>query len=196
MVHTPTDKVSVDLDPACTPAEIESRSFAIIDAEIPEPRTFDGPLWQVARRCVHTLGDTDIVDDLRLSAQGLAARGFGEEAHLAPLQASLATGLVQADRYLAAGYEMVVRRWRGKAGEIDMILRKGALFVFVEVKSSRDFAHAAERISRRQMDRICMAACEFCGGLPAGQSTEMRMDAALVDQFGRVEIIEAAFGAH
>ena len=39
---------------------------------------------------------------VRLSAQGLAARGFGEEAHLAPLQASLATGLVQADRYLAA----------------------------------------------------------------------------------------------
>lgn len=39
---------------------------------------------------------------VRLSAQGLAARGYGEEAHLAPLQASLATGLVQADRYLAA----------------------------------------------------------------------------------------------
>ena len=73
MVHTPTDKISVDLDPACTPAEIENRSFAIIDAEIPEPRAFSGPLWQVARRCVHTLGDTDIVDDLRLSAQGLEA---------------------------------------------------------------------------------------------------------------------------
>ena len=39
---------------------------------------------------------------VRLSVQGLAARGYGEEAHLAPLQASLATGLVQADRYLAA----------------------------------------------------------------------------------------------
>ncbi|MFZ0100611.1 MAG: glutamate--cysteine ligase [Gemmobacter sp.] len=39
---------------------------------------------------------------VRLSAAGLAARGYGEEAHLAPLQASLATGLVQADRYLAA----------------------------------------------------------------------------------------------
>ena len=39
---------------------------------------------------------------VRLSAAGLSARGHGEEAHLAPLQDSLATGRVQADRYLAA----------------------------------------------------------------------------------------------
>ena len=73
MIHTQTDTTSVELDPACTPAEIENRSFAIIDEEIPEPRAFEGALWQVARRCVHTLGDTDIVGDLRLSAQGLEA---------------------------------------------------------------------------------------------------------------------------
>lgn len=59
------------LDPAHTPAAIEARSFAVIDAEIPEPRPFSGPLWQVARRCIHTLGDTEILPDLRLSAQGL-----------------------------------------------------------------------------------------------------------------------------
>lgn len=51
---------------------------------------------------------------VRLSAQGLAARGFGEEAHLAPLQASLATGLVQADRYLAAWQG----EWRGSLAPI------------------------------------------------------------------------------
>lgn len=62
-----------DLDPASTPQEIEARSFAIIDAEIPEPRAFSGGLWEVARRCVHTLGDTEIVADLRLSRDGLAA---------------------------------------------------------------------------------------------------------------------------
>ncbi len=73
MTNSQTNQHTVELDPACTPAEIESRSFAIIDAEIPQPRPFDGPLWQVARRCVHTLGDTDIVADLRLSAQGLKA---------------------------------------------------------------------------------------------------------------------------
>lgn len=106
----------------------------------------------------------------------------------------LAEGAV-ADRYRRAGYQLVQARWRGKGGEIDLILRRGALYVFVEVKASKDFARAAERISRAQMNRICQAASEFCGGLSTGQQTEMRLDAALVDQFGRVEVIENAFGA-
>lgn len=121
----------------------------------------------------------------------ISRQSRGQKAYQAGRLAEMAV----ADRYLAAGYKLVAQRWRGKAGEIDMILSKGGLSVFVEVKSSRDFARAAERISRRQMDRICMTACEYCGTLPTSQMTEMRMDAAFVDQFGRVEIIEAAFGA-
>ena len=73
MTHKTTSASLVELDPACTPAHIETRSFEIIDAEIPEPRPFAGSLWNVARRCIHTLGDTDIVHDLRLSSQGLKA---------------------------------------------------------------------------------------------------------------------------
>ncbi|MDR1776693.1 MAG: precorrin-8X methylmutase [Desulfovibrio sp.] len=61
------------IDPARTPAEIEARSFTIIDLEIPEPRPFAGELWQVARRCVHTLGDVSIVTDLCLSREALDA---------------------------------------------------------------------------------------------------------------------------
>ena len=68
-----THDTSVELDSACTPQNIENRSFAIIDQELPPPRPFEGPLWQVARRCIHTLGDTDILGDLRLSAKGLEA---------------------------------------------------------------------------------------------------------------------------
>lgn len=52
------------------------------------------------------------------------------------------------------------------------------------------------RISARQIARICNAAQEFCGGLPSGLLTAMRNDAALVDQFGRVEIVENAFGVN
>ncbi|WP_165078617.1 MULTISPECIES: precorrin-8X methylmutase [unclassified Desulfovibrio] len=61
----------VTLDPAATPEAIEARSFAIIDAELPEPRPFAGPLWEVARRCIHALGDTAILPDLRLSGSAL-----------------------------------------------------------------------------------------------------------------------------
>ncbi|WP_308622117.1 precorrin-8X methylmutase [uncultured Desulfovibrio sp.] len=61
----------VVLEPAATPEAIEARSFAIIDAELPEPRPFAGPLWEVARRCIHALGDTAILPDLRLDAAAL-----------------------------------------------------------------------------------------------------------------------------
>lgn len=97
-------------------------------------------------------------------------------------------------RYEDMGYELYARRWRGKGGEIDLILRHGDCFVFVEVKRAISHAAAAERLNRRQMDRICDAACEFCVTLPQGQLTEMRFDAALVDGMGRVEILDNAFG--
>ncbi|MDE7241386.1 precorrin-8X methylmutase [Desulfovibrio sp.] len=72
----------VTLDPAVTPEAIEARSFAIIDAELPEPRPFAGPLWEVARRCIHALGDTAILPDLRLGQcaleRGVAALRAGK----------------------------------------------------------------------------------------------------------------------
>ncbi len=61
------------LDPASTPESIEARSFAIIDAEIPEPRPFRGPAWQVARRLIHTTGDPGILPDLRLPNDAVTA---------------------------------------------------------------------------------------------------------------------------
>lgn len=61
------------LDPAATPDAIEQRSFAIIDAEIPEPRPFQGALWQIARRLIHTAGDPDIIAQLSLSESAAQA---------------------------------------------------------------------------------------------------------------------------
>ncbi len=61
------------LDAAQNPQSIEERSFAIIDAEIPEPRPYSGALWSIARRMAHTIGDTSIVYDALLSEQALQA---------------------------------------------------------------------------------------------------------------------------
>ncbi len=66
--------------------------------------------------------------------------------------------------------------------------------VFVEVKKSRDFATAAARITEAQIGRIHNAAASFLAGMPLGQNTETRFDAALVNELGDVEIIENAFG--
>lgn len=100
-----------------------------------------------------------------------------------------------AAHYRRRGADIAQRRWRGRAGEVDLIARDGDMVVFVEVKKSRSFARAAERISRRQMERIMGAACEFVAGEPKGQLTDMRFDVALVDAQGRIEILENAFAA-
>ncbi|EEE38409.1 hypothetical protein RKLH11_2251 [Rhodobacteraceae bacterium KLH11] len=75
-----------------------------------------------------------------------------------------------------------------------MIARNADGLVFVEVKKSSSFAQAAARISRRQMDRICISAAAFLEQEPDGQLTNMRFDAALVDRAGSIEIVENAFG--
>ena len=55
------------------PSAIEARSFAIIDAEIPEPRPFQGHAWELARRLIHCTGDTSLSNDLWLPDPAIAA---------------------------------------------------------------------------------------------------------------------------
>jgi len=100
-----------------------------------------------------------------------------------------------ASRYAMAGCDILARRWRGASGEIDLVVREGETIVFVEVKASVSHAAATVHLTRRQLDRICHAAGEYCGALDSGLMTDMRFDVALVDSQGRVEIIANAFGA-
>jgi len=100
-----------------------------------------------------------------------------------------------AQLYARSGRQVCARRWRGSAGEIDLIARNGAEVIFIEVKKSATHALAAEHLTPRQMTRIYNSASEFLAGEPAGQLTESRFDVALVDASGRVEILENAFAA-
>ena len=98
-----------------------------------------------------------------------------------------------ASEYERRGCQIAHRRWRGIGGEIDLIARDGNRLVFIEVKKSSSFDKAAARISRRQTERICASAAQFLENEPAGQLTDVRFDAALVDGSGAVQIIENAF---
>lgn len=101
---------------------------------------------------------------------------------------------VAAD-YQRRGHRLRANRWRGKAGEVDLIFHDGAEIVFVEVKKARSFSDAARRISPRQQQRICLAAQEYLGTQPLGLDTPMRVDAALVNSHGEVRILENAICA-
>ena len=110
-------------------------------------------------------------------------------------QAGLAAEAMVERLYTGSGRQICARRWRGSAGEIDLIARDGAEVIFIEVKHSKTHAQAAERLGPRQMARIYGAASEFIGGEPAGQLTPVRFDVALVDGRGQIEILENAFAA-
>lgn len=110
-------------------------------------------------------------------------------------QAGLAAEGAVERHYQRQGRVICARRWRGSAGEIDLVVRDGAEVIFIEVKHSQTHAAAAEHLSARQMARIYGAASEFISNEPAGQLTPVRFDVALVDGRGAIEIVENAFAA-
>lgn len=95
-----------------------------------------------------------------------------------------------AQTYERAGKVIVARRWRGTAGEIDLIVRDGDRVIFIEVKHSSTHARAAENLSARQVARIYQTAAEFLEHEPKGLLTEVQLDAALVDAQGIIQILE------
>ncbi len=108
--------------------------------------------------------------------------------------AGIAAEQTIAQDYERRGFTIANRRWRGRGGEIDLIVRDGNGLIFVEVKKSRSLARAAESLSSRQMRRIYASAEEFLGTQPDGNLTEVRFDVALVDEIGDFQIIENAIG--
>ena len=99
-----------------------------------------------------------------------------------------------AQDYAWRGFALARQRWRGKSGEIDLIVRDGDGLIFVEVKQSRDFERAALALGAAQMRRLYRNAEEYLGTQPNGSLTEVRFDVALVNGHGEMKIIENAFG--
>ncbi len=54
-------------------AEIEARSFEIIDTERPEPDGFSPDQWEVVRRMIHACGDPSLSASVRFSPDAISA---------------------------------------------------------------------------------------------------------------------------
>ena len=80
----------------------------------------------------------------------------------------------------AKGYRILTRRFRCRAGEIDIIARRENVLVFVEVKARRNAATAAESLSSRQISRIIRAAEAFVQAHPSLAALDQRFDAILI----------------
>lgn len=88
------------------------------------------------------------------------------------------------------GMPVIERRWRCSYGEIDLICRDEDEYVFVEVKKASTHDKAAERLTAKQIGRIINAAYDYLADKPNGMLEFWRVDAALVDRHGKVEILK------
>ena len=103
-----------------------------------------------------------------------------------------AAELQVARHYEREGWRVLQHRFKSAAGEIDLVLRRDDTVLFVEVKRARAHDIAASRISLQQIARINQSAEIFVAEQLSGQNFEMRLDAALVDQTGEIQIIPNA----
>lgn len=100
---------------------------------------------------------------------------------------------VAAAWYERNGYTVVARNWRCRAGEIDLIVRRGRLVVICEVKARRTAAFgpaagAVGPVKQQRLRRLAatwLAATGVCG-------VEVRFDVVAVTG-SEIEVIEAAF---
>lgn len=95
--------------------------------------------------------------------------------------------------YADHGYEIVVRNWRCREGELDLIVRAGRAFVFCEVKtrSSDAFGAPAEAVNRAKQERLRRLAARWLTEAPV-RPREIRFDVASV-LGDRIEVLEGAF---
>jgi putative endonuclease len=88
------------------------------------------------------------------------------------------------------GYELVARKWRCTAGEIDLLMRDGPTLVFVEVRTRRGerLGSAEESIGRAKQAKLIALAYAYLDAAGAPDDLPWRIDvvALNVDQAGRV----------
>ncbi|HEU4732275.1 MAG TPA: YraN family protein [Kofleriaceae bacterium] len=92
-----------------------------------------------------------------------------------------------------AGYQIVERNYRCKAGEIDIIARDGDVLVFVEVRSRSDAEHgsAVETIRHTKQRRVARVAAYYLATVEPSYD-ECRFDVVAITA-GEPVLIKDAF---
>ena len=100
-----------------------------------------------------------------------------------------------ASLLIAAGYRIVDRNFRCKAGELDIVARDGDVLVFVEVRSRSDGDHgdAVEMIRRTKQRRVARVARYYLAAV-APAFEQCRFDIVAITA-GEAVLIKDAFRA-
>jgi putative endonuclease len=99
--------------------------------------------------------------------------------------------------YESAGYTVLARNWRCRAGELDLVVARGRTIVFCEVKTRRSatFGTPAEAVTATKQRRLRALAVAWLA--EQGARGDLRFDVASVRPASggglAVDVLEAAF---
>lgn len=105
-------------------------------------------------------------------------------------------GEVLALAYLEhRGYQLVSRNYRHQHGEIDLIMVKEEILVFVEVKTrkGRRFGYPEEHLSPRQVYKIKETAEAYLALFPWGKQIRFDIISVILDEFESVRHFRDAY---
>lgn len=91
------------------------------------------------------------------------------------------------------GWRLLSHRYKSHAGEVDLIMRRGNVTAFIEVKARRSLDGAVESVSPRQARRISAAARSFLAEDRKAAFQSCRFDIVAVSPYHWPRHIENAF---
>ena len=92
------------------------------------------------------------------------------------------------------GYWPVAMRYKTPVGEVDLIMRRGNILTFVEVKGRRHILDAAQAIHTKNQTRVVRASQHFLMAHPSYANFQVRFDALLIAWYARPQHVVNAFG--
>ena len=100
-----------------------------------------------------------------------------------------------AEFYKRDGFDVLETNWRAGHKEIDLVVRKGDLLVFVEVKSSRTrkFGHPVEKVTPKKIQNLVDAATRYVASHDIADC-DLRFDVVAITN-GEIELFPCAFSA-
>ena len=120
---------------------------------------------------------------------GRQERGFAAQSRGRAAEGRVERALVRD------GWDVLARRLRTPAGEIDLVAQRDGLAAIIEVKSRPSLSEAAAALQPRQRSRLVAAAEVALAQNPGWGPAGVRFDVLLVDERGRVRRIADAFRA-
>lgn len=91
------------------------------------------------------------------------------------------------------GWQLLAQRYRTPVGEVDLVMRRGGVTAFIEVKARASLEDAIESVSPRQARRIAAAARHFLMGDRKAGLQDCRFDIVAVSPYHWPKHIENAF---